>query len=49
MWHLLIKQRCIRGLGEETCRKKHLEDRRVDGKIMISWIERKWEDGHGLD
>ena len=29
--------------------KKHLEDLDVDGRIILSWIFRKWCGGHGLD
>ena len=27
----------------------HLEDPGVDGRIILSWIFRKWDVGHGLD
>ena len=26
----------------------HLEDRDVDGRIILRWIFRKWDRGHGL-
>jgi len=29
--------------------KNHLEDPGVDGRIILRWIFRKWEWGHGLD
>jgi hypothetical protein len=29
--------------------KEILEDPRVDGKIILRWIQRKWDGGHGLD
>jgi hypothetical protein len=27
----------------------HLEDPRVDGRIILKWIFKKWDGGHGLD
>ena len=32
-------------LGE----KDHLEDPDVDGRIILRWVFRKWDGGHGLD
>jgi hypothetical protein len=29
--------------------KSHMEDPDVDGRIIIKWIFRKWDWGHGLD
>jgi hypothetical protein len=29
--------------------KSHLEDPGVDGRIILRWIFRKWNEGHGLD
>ena len=29
--------------------RDHLEERGVDGKIILGWIFRKWDVGHGLD
>jgi hypothetical protein len=28
---------------------KHLEDPGVDGRIVLKWIFKKWDGGHGLD
>jgi len=28
---------------------KHLEDPGVDWRIILSWIFRGWDEGHGLD
>jgi len=29
--------------------RDHLEDSGVDGRIILRWIFRKWDVGHGLD
>jgi len=29
--------------------RAHLKDPGVDGRIILSWIFRKWDGGHGLD
>jgi hypothetical protein len=29
--------------------RSHLEDPDVDGRIILKWIFKKWDGGHGLD
>ena len=41
------RERCIQGFGVEICeKKKYLEDLSLDGNIIISWICRKYDEGH---
>jgi hypothetical protein len=45
------------GEGGDVCRilvgrpegRYHLEDPRVDGRIILKWIFKKCDGGHGLD
>jgi hypothetical protein len=29
--------------------RHHLENQGIDGRLILRWIFRKWEGGHGLD
>jgi hypothetical protein len=44
------EERYIQGFGKETLRNRgHLEDPGVDGRIILRWVFRRWNEGHGLD
>jgi len=44
------QERCTQGCGGENLRERdHFEDPDVDGRIILRWIFRKWDGGHGLD
>jgi len=44
------EERCIQGFGGGNLREIYnLEDPGVDGRIILRWIFRKWNGGHGLD
>jgi len=37
------EERCIQGFGGKTLlEREHLEDPGLDGRIIISWVFRKW-------
>ena len=37
------------GEGGNLMESDHLEDPGIDGRIIVRWIFRKWDEGHGLD
>ena len=37
------EERHMLGIGGETWGKSHLEDPGIDGRIIFSWIFRKWD------
>jgi hypothetical protein len=44
------ERRCVcKVLVGKLERKNQLEDPGVDGRIILRWIFRKWDAGHGLD
>jgi hypothetical protein len=44
------EERCIQCFGRENLRERdHLEDPHVGGRIILSWVFGRWNEGHGLD
>jgi hypothetical protein len=46
MWERKGAYRVLRGNMRQ---REHLEDRGIDGGIILNWIFKKWDEGHGLD
>jgi len=45
MQHYGGEERCIQGFGKGNLRERdHLEDTCVDGRIILRWIFRKWDE-----
>jgi hypothetical protein len=44
------EERCVQGFGRENLRERdYLEDPEVDGRIILRWVFRRWNEGDGLD
>jgi len=43
------QKRYVQSFGWERKERDHLEDISVDGRIILRWIFKKWDGGHGLD
>jgi len=44
-----VRRGLYRGLVGKPEGKRSLGDQGLDGKIILRWIFRKWDMGHGLD
>jgi hypothetical protein len=50
MWHVRGEVGLHTAFWWENLReKRHFEDPSLDEKIILKWIFRKWNEGHGLD
>jgi len=50
MQHVWGEERCIQGFWWGNLRERdRLGDPGIDGRIILRWILRKWDVGHGLD
>jgi len=44
------EERCIQDFGGKNLKEgDHFEDPDVDGRIILRWIFRKWDQGYGLE
>jgi hypothetical protein len=48
MWHVMGQEKGINVLVGRTDRNR-LKDLDVDGRIILKWIFKTWNGGHGLD
>jgi hypothetical protein len=50
MWHVWVRGEVLTGILWGGLREgDHLEDPGIDGRIILKWIFKKWDGGHGLD
>jgi hypothetical protein len=50
MWHIWGTGELHKGFWWGDLRRgDHLEDLGVDGRVILKWIFKKWNGGHGLD
>jgi len=49
-WYILGREEMHAGFWWGNLRERdHLEDPGIDGRIMLRWVFRKWDGGHGMD
>jgi hypothetical protein len=50
MWHVWRQEKCIQSfVKEKLSERDHLEDIGLDEKIILKWMLKKWDGGHGLE
>jgi hypothetical protein len=47
--HMGERRGVFRVLWGHLMERDHLEDRGIDGSIILRWMLRKWDVSHGLD
>jgi hypothetical protein len=46
MWHIWGRGEVHTGFGGDVREGDHLEDRGIDGRIILKWVLEKWDGGH---
>jgi hypothetical protein len=49
MWHIWGRGGVYRVLVGKHERRDHFQDPGIGGRMILRWILRKWDVGHGLD
>jgi len=49
MWHVWGKCGVYRVFVVNLREQDHLEDLSSDGRVILKWVFKKWDEEHGLD